>query len=291
MIAGRFITGLAVVPYIDGVRYWLGEVDIGAAGFGMLAGWVVGMIHGARVLWLWPTKKAEPAMQLTRDRIEGCGSSKVAIRWLQPFCINKHPCEEALFMMKNSWVICGPESSGSVFLARTISFAIGYCKSFGQYSGHGYNSKIHCENLVLHRSLPYMRPKRFQNSLLEEIAAFAKKYERVNYILTTRDKSCSILSKLRRFGGSIKEAEADYSIVFPFFESLVNDDNCFIWNYESMLLLGQPYFYRMYRHFGIDSDFVPEVHDGNLQYIVNEKSMNWVKQALTITSRSIWGPK
>ena len=60
MVAGWLIAGLAAVPYLDGVRYWPGEADLGAAGFGMLAGWAVGMIHGALVLWLWPTKKAEP---------------------------------------------------------------------------------------------------------------------------------------------------------------------------------------------------------------------------------------
>ena len=60
MIAGWFLAGLAAVPYVDGVRYWPGEADLGAAGFGMLAGWVVGMIHGALVLWLWPTTKTEP---------------------------------------------------------------------------------------------------------------------------------------------------------------------------------------------------------------------------------------
>jgi len=60
MIAGWFLAGLAAVPYVDGVRYWPGEADLGAAGFGMLAGWIVGMIHGALVLWLWPTKNTEP---------------------------------------------------------------------------------------------------------------------------------------------------------------------------------------------------------------------------------------
>ena len=175
-------------------------------------------------------------------------------------------------MMRNSWVVCGPESSGSVFLAKTISFVTGHCDFFGQYSGYGYNSDTPCENLVLHRSLPYKRPKRFQDALLEEVAAFSEKYERVNYILTTRDKNCSIKSKVRRFGGDLNEAEEDYATASPFFESLANDDSCFIWSYESMLMLGKPYFYRMYRHFDIQSDFVPEVYDGNTKYITKNQS-------------------
>jgi len=170
--------------------------------------------------------------------------------------------------MMNAWVICGPEGSGSVLVAKTISYATGHCDFFGQYTGHGYNSETVCENLVLHRSLPYRRrPKRFQNSLTAEVDAFSNKFIRVNYILTTRDKNCSILSKIKRFGGSREEAERDYEEAAPFFESLVNDDSCFIWNYESMLLLGKPYFLRLYRFFGIESDFIPDIYDGNAQYI------------------------
>ena len=48
------IAGLAAVPYLDGVRYWPGEADLGAAFFSMLAGWVIGSIHLSLVLWFWP---------------------------------------------------------------------------------------------------------------------------------------------------------------------------------------------------------------------------------------------
>jgi hypothetical protein len=62
MIGGWLAAGLASLPFLDGVRYWPGEADVGAAGFGMLAGWVVGMIHGGLVLWLRPERKAEPGV-------------------------------------------------------------------------------------------------------------------------------------------------------------------------------------------------------------------------------------
>jgi nitric oxide reductase large subunit len=62
MIGGWLAAGLASLPFLDGERYWPGEADLGAAGFGMLAGWVVGMIHGALVIWLWPAKEAEPGV-------------------------------------------------------------------------------------------------------------------------------------------------------------------------------------------------------------------------------------
>jgi len=174
--------------------------------------------------------------------------------------------------MKNCWIICGPEGSGSVFIAKTISFATGHCEFFGQYSGSGRNSKTTCENLVLHRSVPYGRPKKFQNSLRNEIGKLSKHFDRINYVLTTRDKNCSTLSKLKRFKGSLEDADHDYWEALPFFQELATKDNCFIWNYETMVLLGAPYFIRMYRFFGIRSKYIPEVVDGNAKYFEKDES-------------------
>ena len=63
MIAGWLAAGLASIPHIDGDRYWPGEADLGAAGFGMLAGWSIGMIHGSLILWLWPERSAKPVSE------------------------------------------------------------------------------------------------------------------------------------------------------------------------------------------------------------------------------------
>ena len=169
--------------------------------------------------------------------------------------------------MKNSWVVVGPEGSGSSLMAKTISYALNHCSYFGQYSGYGFNNKKPCENYILHRSLPNRRPKKFQDTLRSEIREFSDKFEKVNYILTTRDINCSILSKITRFGGNITDAKQDYNKTLPYFEELVDNDNCYIWNYESMILLGRPYFMRMYRFFKIKSDFVPNIYDANSAYI------------------------
>ena len=60
MVFGWIVAGLVGVSYLDGIRYCPFEADFGAAGFGMLIGWTLGMIHGGFVLWLWPTSpKAE----------------------------------------------------------------------------------------------------------------------------------------------------------------------------------------------------------------------------------------
>ena len=38
----------------------------------------------------------------------------------------------------------------------------------------------------------------------------------------------------------------------------------FIWRYETMIMYGRPYFRRLYRFLGIESDFCPEVVDANV---------------------------
>jgi len=57
MVAGWISAGLLGVYFLDGIRYYPFEADFGAAGFGLLVGWAVGMIHGSVVGWLWPLQK------------------------------------------------------------------------------------------------------------------------------------------------------------------------------------------------------------------------------------------
>jgi hypothetical protein len=66
---------------------------------------------------------------------------------------------------KTCWIVCGPESSGSVLIAKTISHAIGASSQFSDYSGYGYNGEIGIDNLVLHRSIPFLRPKKNHHDL------------------------------------------------------------------------------------------------------------------------------
>ena len=51
MIAGWAVGGCVGVILLDNKRYFLGETDVGLAGTGLLAGWIVGMIHGGVVVW------------------------------------------------------------------------------------------------------------------------------------------------------------------------------------------------------------------------------------------------
>ena len=60
MLAGFLIGGAYGVCLIDNNVYYPGEADFGMAWFGMLLGWVVGIIHGGVVLAFWPRKTLDP---------------------------------------------------------------------------------------------------------------------------------------------------------------------------------------------------------------------------------------
>jgi prolipoprotein diacylglyceryltransferase len=60
MLGGWLIGAAVGVCIIDNDHYYPNEADAGMAGFGLLLGWVVGMIHGGVALAVSPTKQAEP---------------------------------------------------------------------------------------------------------------------------------------------------------------------------------------------------------------------------------------
>ena len=59
MLAGWLVGGAIGVYILDGNHY-PGEADVGMAGFGLLAGWVIGMVHGGVVLAMWPRTDSDP---------------------------------------------------------------------------------------------------------------------------------------------------------------------------------------------------------------------------------------
>lgn len=174
---------------------------------------------------------------------------------------------------KTCWIVCGPESSGSVFIAKTISHATGASKQFSDYSGYEYNGVIGIDNLVLHRSIPFQRPKKNHQVLLAEINELRQSYDVVNYILTTRDPLISIISKANCYGGDLDEGRRDLDDARDFFISISKEPTCFIWSYETMLLLGAGYFECLYRFFDLQSNFVPAIINQNQKYLLSNSDV------------------
>ena len=171
-------------------------------------------------------------------------------------------------MTQRGVIVVGPEGTGSVFIARVISHVIGHCRDFGDWDGYGFNDAAGAENRVLHRSIPFMRPKQFHHTPEELLDLFAG-YDDVRFVLTSRDRTLANASKMRRFGGSVAEAEDDLSIAMPLFEALLVRDDTFLWSFETMVLYGAPYFQRLYRFLGVTSDFMPEIIDANANRLDN----------------------
>jgi len=61
MLAGWLVGGAIGVWTLDNVRYLPNEADTGTAGFGLLLGWAVGMIHGGIVCAVWPASRSSMA--------------------------------------------------------------------------------------------------------------------------------------------------------------------------------------------------------------------------------------
>jgi hypothetical protein len=170
----------------------------------------------------------------------------------------------------NAWVVLGLEGTGSKFIAKTMSYVLGKCNHFGEWDGSAYNANIYGENIILHRSLPYMRPKKSWVDLEIELVPLRHYYRNINFIVTTRDLSCSINSKASRFGDSIQEAMQDYSDNIEYLKSLVSSEkHLFIWSYETMVAYGDVYFQMMYKYFAVDSNFTPAYTNQNLKYIMH----------------------
>lgn len=167
--------------------------------------------------------------------------------------------------MKKAYVILGFEGSGSVFIAKTVSFVIGSCSFFGEWNGYGFNKELGENNIVLHRSIPFMRPKQWHDKP-DEIKKIFKQYDQIKFIIATRDISASILSRVERFGGNLESYQKDNLRAKKLFAKIIKNEDFFIWNYETMLALENIYFRQLYKWLSIKSDFIPELKDGNKKY-------------------------
>ncbi|MAX74275.1 MAG: hypothetical protein CMH66_11520 [Nioella sp.] len=168
--------------------------------------------------------------------------------------------------MRTAIVVTGFESSGSVFISKTISHVNGSCLTFGDWNGHGFNRPIGEDGIVLHRSIPYRRPRRWHDDPAELHEIFIG-YDRIRFVLTTRDLSISIASRMRRFGGTTEDYLEDNRRTTRFLQSIMAREDHFIWNYETMCAFQHVYFQQLYAWLGIESSFLPDVVDANRRFL------------------------
>jgi hypothetical protein len=167
--------------------------------------------------------------------------------------------------VKRLVIILGFESSGSVFCGRVISYVLGKCSRFGEWNGYGWNGNIGDDLVIIHRSMPYGRKKKWMEELLEEISDM-KHYSK-EFIICTRDLNISKISRISRFGGNWSEYLRDDERATKIFSEIMKDENYFIFSYESAAALGGHYYTTLYNWLKVESAFCPPFFDGNAPYI------------------------
>lgn len=174
-------------------------------------------------------------------------------------------------MEKTAIVVVGYEGTGSVFISKTVSYVLGYCSSFGEWNGYGFNRKPKLERNVLHRSIPYNRPRKWHDEP-NELKSLFPDHDKVRFIVTTRDLTISTISRRRRFGGSFQQYREDNQRTTRLLQRIISEEDCFIWSYETMCALREPYFQKLYGWLGCESDFVPEIQDANAAHFAPQLS-------------------
>lgn len=167
---------------------------------------------------------------------------------------------------KKAYIITGPCSSGSIFIARVISYAVGKDAHYKQWDGFGLNGTIGDDILVMHRSQPYgAETKKFITR-----AQFHTMFPgyKLYFIIPTRDQNIQSKSTKRRFDWTKEERKQFEPKAQTILKDIIRNENCFIWSYEAQCYLKKPYFEMLYKFLEIESDFFPaDLKDFNKKHI------------------------
>lgn len=166
---------------------------------------------------------------------------------------------------KHVYIVTGPESSGSIFISKVVSHVLGIDKQYRKKGLHRMYGKYGDDILVYHASLPRLLKAEFCN--LRYYRSLFKQYK-LHFIITTRDHSVSLKSKMNRFGRSKLECIEHEKKARRIIKEIIENEDHFIWSYETMILLKEAYFQELYKFLGVRSDFhPPDLFDGNEKYI------------------------
>lgn len=165
---------------------------------------------------------------------------------------------------KHCIVIIGPESSGSTLIAKTCAMAID--SNIAKKFNSGDILTLH-NHVVIHKSLPEHLPPIFPD-IRHIISEYELKNFKVHVILCTRDITISQYSRIRKFlkpkNQTKEESKKARSIMLDIMET---HDSWFIWSYETFMFLGELYLQRLYHFLAIESNYYPNITDGNKKSI------------------------
>lgn len=172
--------------------------------------------------------------------------------------------------MKRAYIITGAESTGSVFISKCISTSMG----FHDWDGyHFYEPSSDIK--FLHRSQPFLTSQQY--STYDELSKIFSSYE-CKYIICTRDISFSNLSKRKKYERTNHQLKHNHNTCKSIISDIVkSNEKYFIWNYETMVYLGDVYFDILYDFLEIDNNSrkYPQVINGNK--IKNVKDIDYFR--------------
>ena len=169
------------------------------------------------------------------------------------------------------FLITGLESSGSEFAATVVHSCLNNNSSekwYGRSSPKGY--EVGANIAILHRSVPH--GKYLKISSWEDYQTnVTKGYKKFYVIVTTRDEEISLQSSTRRFPSegrnSTKAIDKNRESLRDIFK---NAENAFIWNYETVIILGNIYAKKLYEFINKPDctfDVEEKMFNGNLKYL------------------------
>ena len=167
----------------------------------------------------------------------------------------------------NAYIITGPERSGSRFIAKVVSYVVGLNEEYN-WPGYDLKGTIGDSKICLHRSQPFKNLNQFSplRQFENEFAGY-----NLNFILTTRDMSIVKYSKfLHDPTLSHQKLSHDQKTSRQIISDIIQSRHrSFIWNYETMIYLGDVYFRQLYSFLDSDSEFIPpDLVDGNAKYLI-----------------------
>jgi hypothetical protein len=208
------------------------------------------------------------------------------MRWQIRIRVSVFPlftCLVSPVMKQKCVFVVGPESSGSTYVARIVSTALGR----PGWNGRGFNccGEAMCDQpsdhvypctpvpngvLVCHRSLP------FAGSAYPPIRQWKAAYD-PRWIVCTRDITISELSRQTRMGKPAQQCsqQSDQAQAIIRSDILGSSDQTFIWSYETFMFLRDSYLNRLLTFLGIQQ--APEltgelsVRNANPKYIVRQR--------------------
>lgn len=175
---------------------------------------------------------------------------------------------------KTVYIITGPESSGSTFIAQIIAYVVGLGDSFQDWNGRGQLGEVGDNVVVLHRSQPH------GDSLyltIDQLEVMFPHYT-LKFIICTRDKTIMCMSNIERRNKSVLQQHAEHDHAIRIMKSIMCSAHpFFIWSYETFMLMKNAYLDVLYPYLGALRPFElseDSFKDANIRFIekINKNS-------------------